>query len=152
MSEAQLKQVLRKSGRYYQSPGFFYHRLWRQHLRQLGFYVASVEKRSYADCWHIRVRITSSSQLNLLVSSAPAPKRPAGRDPLEHQLRAIVRHLASEMGHPIRNDYLQVQRTGHYCLLVFIWPPGRPGRLQREEKTPAAFSFLIRPWLKRNLN
>jgi hypothetical protein len=82
MSEAQLKQVLRKSGRYYQSPGFFYHRLWQQHLRQMGFYVASVEKRSYADCWHIRVRITSSSQLHLLVSSAPAPKRPAGRDPM----------------------------------------------------------------------
>jgi hypothetical protein len=152
MSASQLKQVLLKSGRYYQSGALFYHKLWREHLRQLGFVVISVEKLDAHDLWVIRLRITSSAQLHLLLSSPPAGKSKAHDDRLEHELRVAVRRVANTMGQPIRSDYLAAQRTGAYCTLAFIWKPGRPGRLLRTEKKPSAFSFLIRPWLKRNAN
>jgi len=70
MSAFQLKTILLKSGRYYRSAALFYHELWREHLRQMGFVVISVEKLDAHDLWVIRLRITSSAQLNLLFSSA----------------------------------------------------------------------------------
>ena len=152
MSVAQLKQVLLKSGRYYRSAALFYHELWRQHLRQMGFVVISVEKLDAHDLWVISVRITSAAQVHLLLSLRPTGKMKEGIDPLEYQLTKFVQRLGNTMGQPIRSDYLTVQRTGAYCTVAFIWKPGRPGRLLRKEKKPSAFSFLIRPWLKRNRN
>ena len=152
MSAAQLKQVLLKSGRYYRSGALFYHELWREHLRQIGFVVISVEKLDAHDLWTIRLRITSSAQLHLLLSTKPAGQFKDQNDRLVHELRAAVRRLANLMGPPIRSDYLSVQRAGTYCTVAFIWKPGSPGRLSRKEKKPSAFSFLIKPWLKRNTN
>ena len=152
MSAFQLKTILLKSGRYYRSAALFYHELWREHLRQMGFIVISVEKLDAHDLWVIRLRITSSAQLNLLFSSASAGKCRAQNDRLEHELKAAARRFANTLGQPIRSDYLTVHRTGAYCTVAFIWKPGKPGRLLRTEKKPSAFSFLIRPWLKRIRN
>jgi hypothetical protein len=152
MSATQLKQVLLKSGRYYRSAAFFYHELWREHLREIGFIVISVEKLDAHDLWTIRLGITSSAQLHLLLSTKPTGQLKEGNERLVHELRARVRRLANIMGPPIRSDYLTVQRSGAYCTVAFIWKPGSPGRLGRKVKKPSAFSFLIRPWLKRNAN
>jgi hypothetical protein len=152
MSDSELKRVLLKSGRYSRSAAFFYHELWREHFRQIGFVVIKVEKLEQHDLWVIRLRITSPAQLQLLLSSPPARSLNAGTDPIEHRLRIIVRAFASRLGTAIRNDYLSVSRTGHYCTIAFLWPHGKAGCLLRKEKRPSAFSFLIRPWLKRNRN
>jgi hypothetical protein len=152
MSAARLKQVLLKSGRYYRSAALFYHELWREHLRQIGFVVISVEKLDAHDLWTIRLRITSSAQLHLLLSLKPAAKFRDQNDRLVNELKAAIRRLANTMGQPLRTDYLTVERTGAYCTVAFIWRPGKPGRLLRKEKKPSAFSFLIKPWLKRNTN
>jgi len=152
MSATQLKQVLLKSGRYYRSAAHFYHVLWREHLRQIGFVVIYVEKLDAHDLWTIRLRITSSAQLHLLLSSKPAGHFKDENDRLVHELRAAIRRLANTMGQPLRHDYLTVERAGAYCTVAFIWRPGKPGRLSRKEKKPSAFSFLIKPWLKRNTN
>ena len=151
MSDCDLKRVLLKCGRYYRSAALFYHELWREHLRQIGFVVIKIERLEQHDLWIIRVRLTSSSQLHLLLSSRPARKK-AGADPVEHQLKALVRAFANGLGTPIKTDYVTVTRTGHYCTIAFIWPPGEPGCLLRKERKPSAFSFLIRPWLRSNRN
>lgn len=152
MSESQLKRVLLESGRYYRSATLFYHELWREHLRQIGFVVIKVEKLEQHDLWVIRVRITASSQLYLLVSSGPPSNFKGQTALIEHQLKRVIRAFANALGPPVRSDYLTVDRIGHYCTIAFIWPLGKPGRLLRKEKKPSAFSFLIRGWLKRNRN
>jgi hypothetical protein len=45
-----------------------------------------------------------------------------------------------------------VARKGAYLRVTFIWPLGKPGRWVKPEKKAEAFSFLIRPWLRRNRN
>ena len=68
------------------------------------------------------------------------------------KLLTEIQEIASELGPPIKTDCVSVARTGAYFHVSFIWPVGKPGLLLKKEKKPEAFSFLIRPWLRRNRN
>ena len=83
----------------------------------------------------------------------PVPKRYLGsKDLLLKQFRLELQALACDMGPPIKTDHINVARQGAYLDAGFIWPMGKPGLLLKKEKKTEAFSFLIKPWLRRNRN
>ena len=152
MPERQLKQVMLKCGQHHLSAALFYHRLWRQHLRNIGFHIILLEKLEQHEMWVIRVRITASAQLRLLAGKAPVRNLMKANDPFVHQLTGEVREFAASLGPPIAKDYLSVTRTGAYCTIAFMWPRGKPGRLLRKQQVTTAFSLMIRSWLKQVRN
>jgi hypothetical protein len=147
-----LKSILRRCGVYYHSADLFFQELWKQQLEQMGFRVLSVEKLSLHQVWDIRVCGSLAAQTYLLMSK-PIPRKDSWvKDPLPKQLRLEIQRIAKEMGAPIKTDCITVVRTGAYFRASFIWPMGKPGRLLKKEKKADAFSFLIRPWLRKNRN
>jgi hypothetical protein len=147
-----LQKILRRCGAYYHSADLFYQELWKQRLVHIGFRVLSVEKLPYHHLWDIRLCGSLTAQTYLLVSK-PVLKRYAGtKELLLHQLRSEIQQIAKDMGPPIKTDCVGVSRSGAYFRASFIWPVGRPGLLFKKEKKAEAFSFLIRPWLRKNRN
>ena len=147
-----LSKVLRRCGAYHHGPELFYQELWKQRMVQIGFRVLLVEKLDLHHVWQIRLCGGLAAQTYLLVSK-PIPKRYLGaKDILLKQLRSEIQEIASELGPPIKTDCVSVARTGAYFHVSFIWPVGKPGLLLKKEKKPEAFSFFIRPWLRRNRN
>jgi len=126
--------------------------LWRDRLREIGFYVISVERLPHHPVWEIRLRGSLAAQTYLLVTK-PVPKANAlADDLLVPQLKAEVRQIAQGLGKPIKRDCVGVTRSGAYFRVSFLWPLGRPGMLVKQEKKTEAFSFMIRPWLRRSRN
>jgi len=68
------------------------------------------------------------------------------------QFELEIRQIAKDLGAPIPRDSLQVDRKGAYFRAIFLWPLGKPGCWVKPRKKAEAFSFLIRPWLRRNRN
>jgi hypothetical protein len=152
VKDSLLQKVLRHCGAYYHAPDLFYQELWKQRLNQIGLRVLSVEKMPYHEVWDIRVCMKLASQTYLLLSK-PMPNQNAGsQELLLKQLRSEIQHIARDLGPAVKRDCITVARTGAYFRASFIWPMGRPGRLLKKEKKAEAFSFLIRPWLRRNRN
>ncbi len=150
--ESLLRKVFLRCGHYYQSGELFYQRLWRQRLRQIGFWVNSVEKRDAHHLWDLRLRSTLSAEAYLLLSR-PAPKTLLkATDLLEKQLQADIRQIGSEFGVPIPRDSVSVSRHGIYYRVAFLWPKGQPGIWLQATKKSDAFSFLMRPWLRQTRN
>ena len=147
-----LRNILRRCGTYYRPAELFYQELWKERLHQIGFRVISVEKLPYHHIWETRLCCTLTAQTYLLVSK-PLPKRYASaKELLPKQLQSEIQQIAKDLGPPIKSDCINVARSGAYFRVSFIWPTGRPGRLLKIEKRAEAFSFLIRPWLRRNRN
>jgi hypothetical protein len=147
-----LNRILRRCGAYYHSANLFYQELWKQRLVPIGFRILLVEKLPYHHVWHIRLCGSLTAQTYLLVTK-PVPKRYLGTTGvLLKQLRSEIREIAKDLGPPIKSDCINVVRNGAYFQASFIWPLGKPGKLLKKEKKVEAFSFLIRPWLKRNRN
>ena len=147
-----LEKILRQCGAYYHSGDFFYHELWRERLRQIGFRVISVERGPHHPVWHIKLFGTLAAQAYLLVAKPMSKRNARARDPLLAQLKSEVQQLAKDMGQPIKSDCVSVGRTGPYFRVGFLWPLGKDGLLLNKEKQTEAFSFLIRPWLRKNRN
>ncbi len=146
-----LNKILRRCGTYFHAADLFYQELWRQRLANMGFRVVSVNKLPYHHVWDIRLFGTLTAQLYLLGRPVPA-KWALDPDLLPKQLKSEMRRLAREMGPPIPSDCLSVVKSGAYFRVNFIWPPGQPGKWLKQEKPAEAFSFLIRPWLRKNRN
>ena len=147
-----LQTILHQSGAYYQSGDLFYQRLWYQRLSQVGFRMISVGKLPHHELWDIRLYGTLASQSYLLVTK-PVPKRYASsQDLLVKQFQTEIQEIAKDLGAAIRRDCIQVDRKGAYFRVIFIWPVGKPGKWVKPERKAEAFSFLIRPWLRRNRN
>jgi hypothetical protein len=146
-----LQAILRRCGAYYLSGDWFYHQLWYQRLSQIGFRVISVKKLRYHELWDIRLYGTLTSQSYLLLTK-PVPKSLFAKDLLLKQFQVEIQKIAKDLGEPIRRDGIQVDRKGAYFRAILIWPVGKPGRWVKPEKKAEAFSFLIRPWLRRNRN
>ncbi len=147
-----LERILRRCGAYYHSGDFFYHELWRDSLREIGFYVISVERFPYHPVWEVRLRGSLAAQTHLLVTR-PVPKRDLDAENLLiRQLKGEVRQIGKDLGVPIKPDCVGVSRTGAFFRVSFVWPRGRPGLLLKQEKRTEPFSFLIRPWLRRSRN
>lgn len=150
--DTHLEKILRRCGVYYQSGDQFYQRLWYQRLTQIGLRVISVEKLPYHQLWDIRLYGTLAAQSYLLLT-IPVPKPHfQAKDILLKQLHAEIQQIATDLGAFLRRDCILVNRKGAYFRITFIWPLGKPGRWVKPEKAAEAFSFLIRPWLRRNRN
>jgi hypothetical protein len=147
-----LERIMRKCGTYYHSADFFYHELWRDRLRQIGFRVIYIERIPQLPCWRIRLCGSLAVQAYLLVTKPMTKARAASRDPLLAQLKAEVREIAADLGRPMKNDEIELGREGAYFTLAFIWPPGKPGMWLPKPKRISPFSLLIRPWLRRAKN
>lgn len=147
-----LEKILRHCGAYYQSGDLFYQRLWYQHLGNMGFRVIAVTKLSYHELWDIRCYGTLVAQSYLLLSIPVSKPHFSAKDIVLKQLCAEIQRIAKKLGAPIRRDCIHVDRKGAYIRITFIWPLGKPGRWVKPEKNAEAFSFLIRPWLRRNRN
>jgi hypothetical protein len=147
-----LQAILQQCGAYYQSGEMFYQQVWHQRLSQIGFRVISVTKLPYHELWDIRLYGTLTSESYLLLTK-PVPKRYAfSKDLLVKQFESEIQEIAKDAGLAIRRDCIQVDRKGAYFRVILIWPLGKPGRWVKPEKKAEAFSFLIRPWLRRNRN
>jgi hypothetical protein len=133
-------------------PKSFFHALWKQRLVSIGFRILKIEKLWLHHVWDVRVCSSLAAQMYLLVVR-PVPKRYLGReDLLLKQFRGELQDVARDLGAPIKTDCITVVRRGAYLEASFIWPKGRSGLLLKGEKRPDAFSFLIRPWLRRSRN
>jgi hypothetical protein len=147
-----LSKILRRCGAYYHSADLFYQELWKQRLANIGLRVLSVERLPYHPVWELRLCGTLAAQTYLLLSRpVPAPVA-SSKDPLSKQLESEIHQIAKELGPAIRKDCLSVVRSGSYFRVSFIWPLGKPGCWLKQDKKPEAFSFLIRPWLRKNRN
>ncbi len=152
VNDKALEKILSRCGAYYHSGDFFYHELLKQRLTHIGFRVSSVEKQPYHQVWEVRLRATLAAQTYLLLTK-PAPKRDAWADDLlRRQLRSEMHEIVRALGPPVQRDCLGVVGHGAYFQVSFIWPAGRPGLLLSKVKKAEAFSFLIRPWLRRIRN
>ena len=151
-TDRQLKGIMLRCGRYYQSGELFFQRLWRERFRQLGFRVTRVEKHECHHLWEVRLCGTLTAQSYLLLSKPVPSKWLNAADLLERQLNAEVRRVAQELGPPIKGAEIMVTRTGACFRVIFLWSEGEPGLLLRKEKKADAFRFLIRPWLRRIRN
>jgi hypothetical protein len=150
--DRELSRVMIQAGKYYRSSDLFYQRLWRERMRHLGFHVIFVEKAFAHHLWVLRLRGTLQAQCHLLVSKPPAKKKPTNVEPFETELGAEIQRIAMEMGPRVPAAHLETVRSGAYFTIAFIWPCGQPGKLLSQPKKPQAFSFLIRPWLRRIKN
>jgi hypothetical protein len=149
---ALLEKILRRCGAYYHSADLFYQELWHQALSRIGFRVISVEKLPYHELWDIRCYGTLAAQSYLLVTIPVSKPHFCAKDIVLKQLHAEIQRIAKDLGSVIRRDCIHVGRKGAYFRITFIWPLGKPGRWVKPEKKAEAFSFLIRPWLRRNRN
>ena len=147
-----LEKILRRCGAYYHSADLFYQELWRQQLRHLGFRVLKVERLPYHPVWDIRLCGNLSTQTYLLVSQAVPAKWVGCKDLLCRQLASAIQRIARDLGPPIKRDCFNVVRKGAYFTVSFVWPPGKPGCLLKREKPVEAFSFFIRPWVRKHRN
>jgi hypothetical protein len=147
-----LEKILRRCGAYYQSGDLFYQRLWHQHLNQIGLRMISVEKLPYHELWDIRCYGTLAAQAYLLLTIPVSKPHFCAKDITLKQLHAEIQRIAKDLGAPIRRECVHVGRKGAYIRITFIWPLGKPGRWVKPEKRAEAFSFLIRPWLRRSRN
>jgi hypothetical protein len=147
-----LRSILHQCGSYYQSADLFHQRLWHERLTQIGFRVISVQKQSYHQLWDLRLYGSLKSELYLLATKPVVKRHLPARDLLLKQFEIEIRQIAQDLGAPIPRDSIQVERKGAYFRAILIWPPGKPGRWVKPEKKTEAFSFLIRPWLRRNRN
>ncbi len=150
--ETVLKRILRRCGAYYHSADLFYQELWKQRLANIGFCVLSIERLPYHPVWAIRLRGTLAAQAYLLLSKPVSAKLANSDELMLKQLKAEIRQIAIELGAPIKSDCYGVVRTGTYLRVSFIWPLGKPGLWLKPDEKPDAFSFLIRPWLRKNRN
>lgn len=149
---ATIRQLMLRYGRYSLPGDFFYHRLWHDRLREIGFVVTCLEKLDAHHVWRIRLRGTLKAQAHLLVSQPVGKKALAAENPMVKQLELQIRRIAAELGSPIRQDHLEIEHSGKTFQISFIWPMGNPGRLRRTEKRPDAFCFHVRAWVRRNRN
>jgi hypothetical protein len=147
-----LNKILRRCGAYYHPPDLFYHELWKQRLVNIGFRVLSVEKLPYHHVWDMRVCGGLETQTYLLVSKPVPGKLAWSKDLLPKQFESEIHQIAKDLGLAIKRDCIGVVRNGNYFRVSFIWPVGKPGLLLKKDKKAEAFSFLIRPWLKKNRN
>ena len=147
-----LEGILRRCGAYYHSAALFYHELWKQRLLNIGFRVLYIEKLPYHNVWDIRVCSNLTAQTYLLVSTPVPSKLAWAKDPLPKLFEAEIRRIATDLGCSIKRDCISVARTGAYFRAGFIWPPGKPGRLLKQEKKLDPMTFLIRPWLRKIRN
>jgi hypothetical protein len=147
-----VEKVMLKAGAYFHPADFFYHELWRDHLREIGFRVISVERLRHHPLWRIRLRATLAAQTFLLITRPMPKKNACATDPQVAQLKSEIQRLAKEMGKAIKSDCIGVCREGAYFRVAFLWPMGREGLLLKKEKSAAPFSFLIQPWLRRTRN
>jgi hypothetical protein len=150
--DALLQTILRRCGAYYSSGDLFYQRLWHQHLAQIGFRVISVQKLPYHELWDIRLYGSLTAQSYLLLSMPVSKPHFCAKDILLKQFQMVIQRIAKDLGAVIRRDCILVNRKGAYFRITFIWPLGKPGRWVKPERKAEAFSFLIRPWLRRNRN
>ncbi len=122
-------------------------------MTAIGFRVLLVQKLSLHEVWEIRLCGGLAAQTYLLVSK-PVPKKDVwATDLMRKQLQSEIHQIAKDLGLSIQRDCITVVRTSSaYFKAAFIWPMGKPGMLLKREKKPEAFSFLIRPWLRRNRN
>src|SRR5262245_14492518 len=98
-----VEKVMRQAGTYFHPADFFYHELWRDRLREIGFPVISIERLPHHPVWRIRLRGTLAAQTFLLITK-PMPKRNAwATDPLLAQLKSEIQRLAKEMGKAIKS-------------------------------------------------
>jgi hypothetical protein len=111
-----------------------------------------VEKCFVHHVWDVRLFCTLTAQTYLLVSKPVAKPHWSEKEILVKQLLSEIRLIAKDLGAPIKSDCLSVGRNGPYFRVTFIWPLGKPGRLLKKDKKPDPFSFLIRPWVKKNRN
>ena len=147
-----LQGILRRCGAYYQSGDLFYQRLWYQRLSQIGFRVTSVQKKTYHQLWDLRMYGSLTAESYLLVTRPVSKRHLSAKDLLLKQFELEIRRIAQDLGAPIPRHSIQVDRKGAYFRAIFIWPLGKPGCWVKPEKKAEAFSFLIRPWLRRNRN
>jgi hypothetical protein len=150
--ETFLGKILNRCGAYYHRANLFYQELWNQRLCQIGFRVVSVQKLPCHHLWDIRLYGTLTAQSYLLLVKPVAKPHAWAKDLLLKQLQAQIRQMAKDLGAPIRADCIHVGRKGAYFRVTFLWPLGRPGRWVKPEQKAEAFSFIIRPWLRRNRN
>jgi len=148
-----LNKILRRCGAYYHGSELFCQEMFKLRLISIGFRILRIEKLPLHNVWDIRVCCSLAAQTYLLVSK-PVSKRHFGTtEVLLKQFRTEIQELAREMGPRIKADFITVARTGKaYLQASFIWPMGTPGLLLKEERKPEAFSFEIKPWLRRNRN
>jgi len=123
-----------------------------QRLANIGLRVISIERLPYHPVWHVRLRGNLSAQIYLLVGTPSPSMLDHSKDPLSKQLESEIHQMAKDMGHAIKKDCLTVVRTGPYFQASFIWPKGKTGLWIKQNKKPEAFSYLIRPWLRKNRN
>jgi hypothetical protein len=147
-----LQGILRHCGAYYRSGNLFYQELWYQRLSQIGFRVTSVRKQAHHELWDLRMYGGLTAESYLLVTKPVAKRHLWTEDLLLRQFELEIRQIAQELGAAIPRDSIQVDRKGSYFRAIFIWPLGKPGCWVKPEKKAEAFSFLIRPWLRRNRN
>ena len=152
MRDKFLSRILLRCGAYYQSGELFYQRLWRDRLRAVGFRILLVRKLAIHDVWELRVCGSLTSQTYLLMSKPVPRKLLWSKDLLTKQLQAEIHLIAQDLGLPIKRDCITVTKTGAYFRAAFIWKKGKPGMLLKQGSNPEAFSFIIKPWLKRNRN
>ena len=147
-----LQAILQQCGAYYQSGDLFYQRLWYQRLSQIGFRVISVQKTPHHELWDMRAYGTLTSESYLLLTKPVTKPHLFTKDLLVKQFQSEIQQIAKDLGQPLRRDCIQVDRKGAYFRVFFIWHLGKVGRWVKPEKQAEAFSFLIRPWLRRNRN
>jgi hypothetical protein len=152
LRDARLEKILGRCGGYYQSGDLFYQRLWHQRLSHIGFRVISVQKQPYHGLWEIRGYDTLTAQTYLLRTLPASELFLCGKEIMLKQLCSEIQRIAKDLGAKIRRDCIHVGRKGAYIRITFIWPLGKPGRWVQPEKKSEAFSFLIRPCLRRNRN
>jgi hypothetical protein len=152
VTEALLEKILSRCGAYYQSGDLFYQRLWHQHLTHIGFRVISVEKLPYHHIWAAKCYCTLAAQSYLLLTIPVSKPFLCAQDIVLKQLCAEIQRIAKDLGAKIRRDCIHVARKGAYFRITFIWPLGKPGHWVKPDTKAEAFSFLIRPWLRRNRN
>ena len=152
VSDNLLKRILCRCGAYYHPGDLFFQELWKQRLINIGFRVLYVEKLPYHHVWDVRVCGKLGAQIHLLSSKPSSAKLAWVDDPLPKLLQAEIRIIAQDLGAPIKRDSISVTRSGKYFRVAFIWALGKPGRLLRKEPKTDAFSFLIKPWLRRGRN
>jgi hypothetical protein len=148
-----LNRILLRCGSYFHPADLFLQELWKQRLVHIGFRVLLVQKLPIHQVWEIRLCGSLAAQTYLLVSKAVPKKDVWSTDLVRKQLQSEVHQIAIDLGLPIQRDCITVARTGKaYFTIAFIWPKGKPGLLLKKERKPEAFSFLIKPWLRRNRN
>ncbi|MCI0541094.1 MAG: hypothetical protein L0Z50_38315 [Verrucomicrobiales bacterium] len=134
-TDAHLRELMVRHGRYFIPANWFYHLWLAQRFTELGFFVTSVEKHPFHHLWEIRLRGSVTAQV----------------DP-EILLAKKTREILRDLGHPVPRDYVTVVRNGPYFIVALICQMGTAGRWARTAKCPHPFSMLIRHWFRMQRN